>query len=192
MPPCELRGFSRVDFRFSLSLWNSTLHFPCCDAKSRQKAFNTITNSARLWFYPSRIFSQACLVAFFASLSNLSSQPNGYIRAVTARRSKCLAIQMKKMVDPEGLSGLVGSWSDRKNFRPCLGLTGGGYTFVQFKGLWQIGLRRKFLKSVSRFRSCEPCTPPGCSSIAVKDPRLRRKGYILIQRDHWSRAARVA
>jgi len=57
-------------------------------------------------FIPSRIFSQAYLVVFVASLSNLSSQPNGYIRALTAQRSWRFDIEIEKLIDPEGFSGL--------------------------------------------------------------------------------------
>src|SRR4030095_6129667 len=98
---------------------------------------------------------------------------------------------MGKLVDPEGLSSPgLGSWSDRRNGRRCPNLTGGATPLFNSKD-FESRLANRAQKEI--FEECQslPGTPPGCS-IALKDLRLWRKGYVLIQREHWSRAARVA
>ena len=107
MPPCELRGFSRVDFRFSLvPLGTPLCTFPLV-MQIPDKRLSTLLRIPRgSGFIPNRIFSQAYLVVFVASLSNLSSQPNGYIRALTASMSKVWAIRSRRWLSQKGLAGL--------------------------------------------------------------------------------------
>src|SRR6188474_514883 len=106
MPPCELRGFSRVDFRFSLSFGTPLCTFPVV-MQIPDKRLSTLLRIPRgSGFIPNRIFSQAYLVVFLASLSNLSSQPNGYIRALTASRNKVRVVRSRRCLSQKGLAGL--------------------------------------------------------------------------------------